>query len=363
MSSQHNTIPCYDPLRDAPLEDTQYYLFELSCIPPMSEAEYHDVARRIRQARAGLLDPATGAQARERMIAAHLSKVVAIAKHRHAATIEPKISLLDLIQEGNAALVKLVDEFPFSEEKHLGGYAHKHITWAILAALYASHTIRVPDSSYRYAREKGQAGDLVKLRQIVSIDEPCTSKRGKSHGEEVTMLQFLSTPAETARVCDQIKAECVQLLLSRLVPREREALQCRYGLGDEETGYTLEETAQRMNVTASMVCQYERRGMAKIRAIYQAYEREAGQELDYFCADRAFLAYLQEQGTHDQPTPTALPLDLESVRRLDAAYVALVERGCSISVRSLSKEARINTTRAGEYLKIRRHFPQTERPA
>lgn len=333
------------------LTTEEQYRRELSRIPVMSETEYQEVARCIRLARAGLLDAASGERARERMIHAYLWKVAFIAKHRYAATVEPKISLLDLIQEGNHALVKLVDDFPFSEGVEIGGYVHKQVTWTILHALYTSHLIRVPDSSYRYALAHGRAQQVRSVHHVSSLNELHTRKRGKSDKDNVSLLHFLATPSEAAQVCDEIKATCLRLLLALLIPREREVLALRYGIGEDQTVYTLQEIASRLHVSPSMVCQYERRAIAHIQAIYQAYQRTSGQELDYFTTNRAFLAYLQVQS--EQETPKGLPLDVETVQRLDYAYASLHTRHCSITVRSLADEAHINTAKAGQYLKLR----------
>lgn len=347
------TQATYDPFKGVPLEDVQQYQYELSCIPPMSMEEYHEVARCIRLARAGLVHAASGKRARERMILAHLRKVVLIAKHRLAATVDPKVSLLDLIQEGNSALVKMVDEFAYDEGVEIGGYIHTSVSWAVQQAIYTGYAIRVPDSSYRYALKQGRADDVRATHNVSSLDEIRNRKYGmQQDGGEATLLQFLAAPDETARVYNHIKEECVHLLLTLLPPRERETLQCRYGMGEEGTTYTLQETADRMHVTCSMVCQYERRAIAHIQGIFQTYQLEAGQKSTLFPAHRAFLAYLQGKTAQDFPS-TKTVLDLKTIARLDNVYAGLQKQDVKITTRLLATTAQINTAKAGLYLRLR----------
>jgi len=227
-------------------------------------------------------------QARSRLAESNLRLVVAVAKHYR----NRGLGFLDLIQEGNAGLMRAVDKFEYRRGFKFSTYATWWIRQSITRAVSdQSRTIRIP--SY-------QLPELTRIRQIHDQllhrlgREPTPEELADAAGTTVEMtrtaaqlsriptsLQQTLDPAQETEIgqllADQIgdhpadllsrrmlRDRLCSLLETRLTWREREILKLRYGLGDGYN-YTLEQVAHIFQVTRERIRQLERRALDKLR--------------------------------------------------------------------------------------------------
>lgn len=224
-------------------------------------------------------------QAKARLIEAHLRLVVAIAKrYRNRG-----VSFLDLIQEGNAGLVKAVEKFDPQRGFRLSTYA----TWWIRQAMGRciadqARTIRIPAHVFNalgrvvhaqrtMTQELGRVPSLEEIaervqlpvervRILLSFDHSMVS--WELPGDQLTFAEVLSddnteTPAHAAD--RHALSEALRDAMAELSDRERELMTLRFGLGDSQAK-SLEEVGQLFGVTRERVRQIEGRTLAKLRS-------------------------------------------------------------------------------------------------
>jgi RNA polymerase primary sigma factor len=216
----------------------------------------------------------------------NLRLVVSIAKYY----CNRGIGFLDLIQEGNAGLIRAAEKFEYRRGFKFCTYATWWIRQAITRAILNGGVIRVPVHSReltKLLRNKarllfqelgrnptpeeiaGAAGieieDTVRLLAIssqpVSIDIPI------NQSSETSLVNLLpdaheSRPTET--VSRRMLRSRIDRVLSTLNYREREIVRLRYGLGDGHC-YTLEEVGRVFQVTRERVRQIESKALRKLQ--------------------------------------------------------------------------------------------------
>jgi RNA polymerase primary sigma factor len=234
-----------------------------------------------------------GRIARDHLTSANLRLVVSNAKKY----MNRGMSFLDLIQEGNAGLMRAVDKFEWQRGFKFSTYATWWIRQAIQRGLAdQSRTIRIPvhmvETMNRVTRttreltvQLGREPTAEEISVVLSAD-PKTAitperveevrRYGRSPisletpiGEEGdTELGSLIEDPEAVSpydaVADQMLKEHVEHVLDSLEGREERVLRLRYGL-DDGRPRTLEEVGREFGLTRERIRQIEAHALRKLR--------------------------------------------------------------------------------------------------
>jgi len=226
-------------------------------------------------------------EAKQGLSEGNLRLVVSIAKkYRNRG-----LSFLDLIQEGNAGLMRAVDKFEYRRGFKFCTYATWWIRQAITRAVAdQSRTIRIPvhmveqmtkqrSVSRKLSQELGREptieetahaanttlDDTRKVQSLnrypISLDRPVGNSEDSHFGD---LLPDGDAENPVNGASNDMLRLTINKVLKSLSFREREIIKLRYGLGDGYT-YTLEEVGHIFQVTRERIRQIEAKALRKLQ--------------------------------------------------------------------------------------------------
>lgn len=260
------------------------YMREIEFVPLLTAEQEISLGRQVQ---------AGNNKARHKMIESNLRLVVKIARKYYA----PKLSLLDLVEEGNIGLMHAVEKFDPEKGFRFSTYASWWIRHDIERAIMnQSRTIRLPVHIVREVNKYKKASyelvqtlqheptakeiaesidrsvdDLNKMigynRPAVSMQEPINSRQFEESG-----MTVLDSVEDIAADDPEEKIQQLDVFshlgewLGFLNDKSREIIERRFGLHGYEP-QTLEEVAQEVNLTRERVRQIQIHALAKLQAI------------------------------------------------------------------------------------------------
>jgi len=226
-------------------------------------------------------------KAKDELTQANLRLVVNSAKRY----VNHGLHFLDLIQEGNAGLMRAVEKFEFERGYKFSTYATWWIRQAISRAIAdQSRAIRIPVHMVEtlnrinkvkktFAQTNGREPtyeeisselgvDVKKIKNIIRVSkDPVSLDAPVGSDEDVSVKDFIENENEVSPIdtvlSNDLKKRVREMLDNCLSQREKKVLKMRYGI-DVSTDHTLEDVGRDFGVTRERIRQIEVKALKKL---------------------------------------------------------------------------------------------------
>jgi RNA polymerase primary sigma factor len=266
--------------------DLEQYLREVSAFPLLTPQKEKELGLLIRKG---------DRDAVKDLVEANLRFVVHYAKKYTS----PTVSIMDLISEGNIALVEAAKRFDPSKEARFVTYAGWWMRQAMLLAISKDYPLSLTpktlgliyrmeraSSALRKAMERSptlqelseelglREADVQALQQagmeFLSLSKP-TGEDGDMDLSEI--LPERNTPSPEYEMLKHAFEEEVSALVEQLPANEAAVVRLRFGLRGEGP-WALQRIADRMNLSRERVRQLETRALRRMRALARGLKLE-----------------------------------------------------------------------------------------
>ena len=273
-----------------------YHLNQLESLLELSDTELRDIDPNIeefrRTAKEALRRRRVWLDLRSAACEANLRLVIAQAKkHRNRG-----VPFIDLIQEGNAGLLRGVDKFEYRRGWKFSTYGTYWIYQAVTRAVAdQARTVRVPvhifhkmggvtaacDKFRREHHREPAADELAEMigesredaEALMRAMAGTVSLSNAPPSDELDGIAAIdaiedqsSVDVVDATTAAEIKFE-LDKLLDQLDPRHREIVKLRYGLGDVSHPFTLAQIGDVFDITRERVRQIDSKAMQELREL------------------------------------------------------------------------------------------------
>lgn len=274
-----------DSLIEGDLSDPiKLYLKKIGSIPLLSKDEELELAKKIE----------TGDEvAKEQLIESNLRLVVSIAKKFSRIV---GMDFLDMVQEGNAGLIKAAERFDYKKGFKFSTYATWWIRQAISRAVAnQSRTIRVPVHTMEilnkikkfqilFEKEEGRPPTNLEIsdnlnvpleridfilsstKSPISLDVPVGEEGDITIGGLIEDKGAVSPSTFTEQ---QDLQKQINKVLGNLTSKEETILRMRFGLNGYKQ-HTLEEVAKEFGVSRERIRQIEAKAIRKLKKPHNA---------------------------------------------------------------------------------------------
>ena len=259
-------------------DPVRMYLREIGRIPLLTFEQELDYAKRIL---------AGDEEAKQELAESNLRLVVSIAKKY----VGRGMLFLDLIQEGNMGLIKVVEKFDYTKGYKFSTYATWWIRQAITRAIAdQARTIRIPvhmvetinkliRTSRHLLQQFGReptpeeiAKEMeISVEKVVEIQkiaqDPVSLETPIGEEDDSHLGDFIpddESPAPHDSAAYTMLKEQLEEVMNTLTPREAKVLKLRFGLEDGKAR-TLEEVGREFEVTRERIRQIEAKALRKLR--------------------------------------------------------------------------------------------------
>ena len=254
------------------------YLAEIKDIKSLTMDQERELAHRIQQG---------DKEALNALVQANLKFVVAVCRnYQHQG-----LPMGDLINEGNLGLIRAAQRFDAGMNYKFISYAVWWIRQGILAALAEqSRVLRIAPGRITVFQRIGRAGQKLEqklgrqptlpeladhlgmsdteLNECLQLASHPVSIHSSAHEDDEGNLENVLEDKESDRpdkgALDFLLKDSVNDLLATLEHREAEVLRLYYGLG-KQSSLTLEEIAQRFELTRERVRQIKTKAIERLR--------------------------------------------------------------------------------------------------
>ncbi len=264
-------------------DDLALYYQEISKIPLLTPEE------EIALAKQGL----DNIEVRNKMMEANLRLVVSIAKHKKTL----KMSMLDVIEEGNLGLMKAVEKFDYTKGYKFSTYATWWIRQAInRGVIEKDRTVKIPHNMdlemkriFKAERilEKEMSEvtpevlaqylnmpveKVITIKELMILSDPVSLNNPTGEEKDEELEYFIedkdSIPVEDM-IIRKINLEEFYRNLSYLTPLQQKTLMLRYGLKNGEQK-TLDEVGKILGITRERVRQIETKALRKFKKVSES---------------------------------------------------------------------------------------------